>query len=330
MIIKIRTNNDLLKLLKDGISYAWRINKNRISSITDVEIFDFSGKTKLVGVFDKENTKILENGRVAVAFKDARIEQTNYKWVGQNPIKYEASNLAQSKENQLDVKRFSIFGFGREIVIGSIEDNEVDNIFELDQTSEDFPQLLNECIGEITERDNVLHVYGADMEEVQIIDSVKNKIEFKRVNLNVEPTFEFVDSLSDKFEMLGDEIGELSGVDASKYASKWNEIFDNISDIFNEDPSSVKFLISNNLEKGCFGEIVVPADTPNENIMLVSLTLEGMSISTETLIGYIIVDKSKLTFNEINIENASTETKQGFTIYLWDNDQSDTIWEGEI
>jgi hypothetical protein len=89
MIIKIRTKDNLVDLLKEGISHAWRINTGRLKNITNVEIYDFSGKAKIVGTYDHKNTKILKNGRVAVAFKDARIEQADFKWIGQYPIKYE-------------------------------------------------------------------------------------------------------------------------------------------------------------------------------------------------------------------------------------------------
>ncbi len=91
MKLQIRTKDNLVELLKKGISHAWRVNKGRLNSITEVEIYDFSGKAKISGTFDRENSQILENGRVAVAFKDAKIEQADYKWVGQNPIKYQSA-----------------------------------------------------------------------------------------------------------------------------------------------------------------------------------------------------------------------------------------------
>jgi hypothetical protein len=91
MKIQIRTKDDLVKLLNDGISYAWRINKSRLDNVTNVEIYNFSGNSKIVGTFDLERTKVLENGRVAVAFTKAKIETCEFKWVGQYPIKYKSS-----------------------------------------------------------------------------------------------------------------------------------------------------------------------------------------------------------------------------------------------
>lgn len=90
MKIQIRTKEDLAKLLNEGVSAAWRINKERLNKITDVEIYNFSGNARIVGTFDRDNTKVLDNGRVAVAFTNAEIEPCDFKWVGQNPIKYKS------------------------------------------------------------------------------------------------------------------------------------------------------------------------------------------------------------------------------------------------
>lgn len=92
MLLLIRTKDDLVKLLNEGISYSWRIDKNRLISLTEVEIYNFNGTSRIIGIYDPNNTKILESGRVAISFKDARIENCDFKWIGQNPIKYKSSN----------------------------------------------------------------------------------------------------------------------------------------------------------------------------------------------------------------------------------------------
>jgi hypothetical protein len=91
MKIQIRTKEDLVKLLSEGVSAAWRVNKGRLNSITEVEIYNFSGNARIVGSFDRDNTKVLDNGRVAVAFTNAKIEPCEFKWIGQNPIKYKST-----------------------------------------------------------------------------------------------------------------------------------------------------------------------------------------------------------------------------------------------
>lgn len=98
MLLQIRTKDDLVKLLAAGISHAWRVAESRLDKITDVEIYNFNGSAKLVGTFDRENTKLLDNGRVAIAFKNSRIVQCDHKWVGQNPVRYASDTEAVSDE----------------------------------------------------------------------------------------------------------------------------------------------------------------------------------------------------------------------------------------
>jgi hypothetical protein len=105
MKLLIRTKDDLVKLLSEGISFAWRIDKSRLGNITDVEIYNFSGNSKIVGAYDLDRTKVLENGRVAVAFSNAKIEPCEFKWVGQYPIKYKTPNneeLELTKDEEID------------------------------------------------------------------------------------------------------------------------------------------------------------------------------------------------------------------------------------
>ena len=92
MIIKIRTKDDLVDLLKKGISFSWKISQWRLDHIKEVHIHDFNGKAKINGDFDRVNTQVLENGRIAIAFNNAVIEAEDYSWIGQNPIKFESDN----------------------------------------------------------------------------------------------------------------------------------------------------------------------------------------------------------------------------------------------
>jgi hypothetical protein len=104
MKIQIRTKEDLVKLMSEGVSAAWRVNKGRLNSITEVEIYNFSGNARIVGTFDRDNTKVLDNGRVAVAFTNGKIEPCEFKWVGQNPIKYKSldNNEVELMEDEVE------------------------------------------------------------------------------------------------------------------------------------------------------------------------------------------------------------------------------------
>lgn len=89
MILKIRTKDNLEELLRQGNSPSWVISEWRVNQIEDVEIYQFDGKKVLKGKFNKNNSIRTESGRLIVSFSDASIESCDYKWIGQNPIKYE-------------------------------------------------------------------------------------------------------------------------------------------------------------------------------------------------------------------------------------------------
>jgi len=88
MLLKIRTKDNLIELLKKGISSSWKINHSRLEHIQKIEIFDFSGTVKLCADFDRDNSIINENGRISVAFQNGFITKDNFLWIGQNPIKF--------------------------------------------------------------------------------------------------------------------------------------------------------------------------------------------------------------------------------------------------
>jgi len=92
MILKIRTKDVLEELLRHGNSPSWVISESRINQIKNVEIYQFDGKKVLKADFNLDKSSRTESGRLIVAFSDAKIEVADYKWVGQNPIKYESSS----------------------------------------------------------------------------------------------------------------------------------------------------------------------------------------------------------------------------------------------
>ncbi|MEY4573273.1 MAG: hypothetical protein RLZ10_2557 [Bacteroidota bacterium] len=127
MIIKIRTKDDLVELLKKGISFSWKISKWRLDHIKEVHIHDFSGKNKIKGDFDREATQLLEDGRVAIAFINASIITDDFNWLGQNPIKYLGNN--------------------EEIALKSLEQNDIvseqKNIKGLEISDTNFTELMS-------------------------------------------------------------------------------------------------------------------------------------------------------------------------------------------
>lgn len=104
MTIRIRTNDDLLKLLQNGESPAWRVSKWRADQIKNVEIYSFDGSLCLKGDYSKVRSRWIKdhNGkdRLVVAFDNGCISNANYKWIGQNPVKFVTGGL-EEEENDL-------------------------------------------------------------------------------------------------------------------------------------------------------------------------------------------------------------------------------------
>jgi hypothetical protein len=89
MILKIRTKDELDELMKKNISYSWKISAWRLDLIKEIQIYSFNGKNRIRAEFDRERSELLENGRVAIAFKKAIVEPSDHNWIGQNPVNFE-------------------------------------------------------------------------------------------------------------------------------------------------------------------------------------------------------------------------------------------------
>jgi hypothetical protein len=101
MKLQIRTKDNLEDLLRHRNSPSWVISESRIHQIEEVEIYQFDGKKVIKGTFDIDNSSRTESGRLIVAFKNAHIEDCDYKWIGQNPIKYDRTKYIND-ENSMD------------------------------------------------------------------------------------------------------------------------------------------------------------------------------------------------------------------------------------
>lgn len=89
MIIKIRTRDNLDDLIRIGKSESWVVAEERENQIKKVEIYQFDGKRVLLAEFVKSKSTRTVSGRLIVAFTKGKIENCDYNWVGQNPVKYE-------------------------------------------------------------------------------------------------------------------------------------------------------------------------------------------------------------------------------------------------
>lgn len=88
LIIQVRTADNLLDLLSDNKSGNWVVAQGREHEITDVEIVSFDGTQKIEGTFDTTNSFRLDDGRLVIAFTDARIRNCGISFDGRNPVRY--------------------------------------------------------------------------------------------------------------------------------------------------------------------------------------------------------------------------------------------------
>lgn len=128
MILRIRTKDKLEELLRHGTSPAWVVAQNRISKIDSVEIYQFDGKRVLKGKFDPIRSTRNQQGRLVVAFETGIIENSDFHWVGQNPIQY-----YNSKENDITAS------------------NWISDIYDITEINKlnNWPSLTNEELGEL-------------------------------------------------------------------------------------------------------------------------------------------------------------------------------------
>ena len=110
MILQIRTKDNLADLKRHGNSPSWVISESRINLIESVEIYQFDGKRVLKGIFNKNNSYRNADGRLVVAFSNGIIEDCDFKWIGQNPIKYNSVNTAVNKTDSINNSNF-VVGF---------------------------------------------------------------------------------------------------------------------------------------------------------------------------------------------------------------------------
>lgn len=91
-IIRVRTRNNLLDLLKEGKSAAWKVGKHRVNKICKVQIINWDGTQMLESSYDTSTSERIKDGRLIIAFskKDARIVNCDpaITWRGENPVNY--------------------------------------------------------------------------------------------------------------------------------------------------------------------------------------------------------------------------------------------------
>jgi|HubBroStandDraft_6_1064221.scaffolds.fasta_scaffold859866_1 hypothetical protein len=87
--LRLRTRHDLLELLADGQSPAWKIAKDKEQRIGEVHIVNWRGTQRIEATFDKATSKRRDrDGRLIVGFSNARIVNCDVKFSSRNSVRY--------------------------------------------------------------------------------------------------------------------------------------------------------------------------------------------------------------------------------------------------
>jgi hypothetical protein len=95
LILQVRTRDNLLELLAQNQTYAWKVGKERIHQITHVQVVNFAGTQMIEGVFDPNASCYLNapnDDRLVVNFLDGRIVNCKIEFNGENPVRYIQEN----------------------------------------------------------------------------------------------------------------------------------------------------------------------------------------------------------------------------------------------
>ncbi|QSJ15571.1 hypothetical protein JYQ62_27645 [Nostoc sp. UHCC 0702] len=88
VIVQVRTRDNLLKLLAQGESQAWVIAEEKAQKITHVQVVNFDGTQMIEGIFDREASWRMNDGRLVLKFLDGCILNCQVKFDSQNPVRY--------------------------------------------------------------------------------------------------------------------------------------------------------------------------------------------------------------------------------------------------
>ncbi|MDF5734855.1 MAG: hypothetical protein PUQ00_03910 [Nostoc sp. S13] len=77
-----------MDLLANSESAAWIVADDKVPKITHVQIVNFLGTQMIEGIFDRNNSYCLDNGRLVLKFSDGRIVNCSIQFNAQNPVHY--------------------------------------------------------------------------------------------------------------------------------------------------------------------------------------------------------------------------------------------------
>lgn len=91
LILQVRTRDNLLELLAQNQTSAWKVGRESFQQITHVQVVNFEGTQMIEGVFDRNASFYQEppdQDRLVVKFLEGRIINCNVQFPSQNPVHY--------------------------------------------------------------------------------------------------------------------------------------------------------------------------------------------------------------------------------------------------
>tara|TARA_B100000315_G_scaffold247423_1_gene276083 strand:+ start:2130 stop:2984 length:855 start_codon:yes stop_codon:yes gene_type:complete len=228
-----------------------------------------------------------------------------------------------SEDNCIHIK-----GYGNELMVGFINDEESRMIMEGEEN-------VNDAIENSSERNEFLHLYGPDLDECYFIDGAQNELEIPCIYLSqyilgykkhelkiqsqIKDLFDFEEG--QEFVWKNNESYDIHPItdvfpffdfkiNGSKLKKELIEYFGNL---FIKPPKkeNKNMLIQKHNEKGYWGSIEVKND-PN-SILLLGLEIEDY---TKTLLGYFYNQNNKVKFATYSTGEVDTDGKSNdYIIY---------------
>jgi hypothetical protein len=91
LTLQVRTRDNLLELLAQNQTSAWKVAKYRVQQITHVQVVNFEGTQMIEGIFERNASYYQDppnNNRLVVKFLDGRIVNCNVQFESDNPVRY--------------------------------------------------------------------------------------------------------------------------------------------------------------------------------------------------------------------------------------------------
>ena len=223
--------------------------------------------------------------------------------------------------SQREIKTYGITGPGRELILGTLSEEESQHIVAN-------AEKLEGILEGITDRAPILHLSGPDIADLTVTDEDGEEISIPVLIISDEPTF-YTTPLNEQIDL--DDLEDMPCFERDNININdvnWADVFSDISNLRDLSARVRKqdYLLHENVEKGFWGEISIPSGIETEDILLIGLCVEGMGYyCTEILIGYLVYDEGVFEFERL--DGSSHTRGVSRNSYIVSEPGNNIIWE---